>query len=173
MRKVILYIATSIDNYIAAKDGSVDWLFSDQDYGYKDFERSVDAVVMGGTTYRQALTLADEYPYAHKMSYIITRDISYRNSGDIKFIHQDVVDHMLELKEKPGKDIWLIGGSEINTLFLINDLIDEIWIYQHPVILGEGIPLFGNSNSMTWFELHDLEEFDTGMLKMIYVRKKE
>jgi dihydrofolate reductase len=171
MRKVILYIATSIDNYIAKKDGSVDWLFSDQDYGYQKFERSVDTVIMGGTTYRQVLSFGEEYPYAHKISYVITRDVSYQSTEDVKFIHHDVIDHIRELKEKPGKDIWLIGGSEINTIFLINDLIDELWIYQHPVILGEGIPLFQESNATTWFKLHDLEEFDTGMLKMVYIRK--
>ncbi len=171
MRKVILFITSSIDGYIARENGDVDWLFTDQDYGYKDFTETIDTVLMGGATYRQVLGFGGEWPYQTKNSYVFTHDASLRSNEEVTFIHHDVPEFVKGLKEKEGKNIWLIGGSQINTVLLNEDLIDEIQLFIHPVILGEGIPLFTGSSIETWFTINGIEEFDTGLMKLVYQKK--
>jgi dihydrofolate reductase len=171
MRKIILFIATSLDGFIARENGEVDWLFTEGEYGYKEFFNSVDTVLMGGKTYRQILTFGDEFPYATKQAFVFTRDVNYRSNEEVTFIHHDMIEFVNELRTKKGKDIWLIGGSEINTAFLNAGLIDEMWLFVHPVILTRGIPLFYDTGADHWMKINDIEEFDTGLVKMVYVRK--
>ncbi len=171
MRKIILYITSSLDGYIARENGDVDWLLQDQDYGYKDFVDTIDTVLMGGKTYRQVLEFGGEWPYQTKNSFVFTHDVSYQSNDEVTFIHHDVVPFVRELKDKEGKDIWLIGGSEINTLLLNEGLIDELWIFIHPMILGTGIPLFTSNSNDTWFQVNDIEEYDSGMVRIMYSKK--
>lgn len=171
MKKVILFIATSLDGYIARENGDIDWLLADQDYGYTDFISTIDTVLMGGRTYRQVLGFADEWPYADKKSVIFTHDVSNQSNDEITFIHHDIAANVSRLKEKKGKGIWLVGGAQINTMLLEAGLIDEIRIYKMPVVLGSGIPLFHQTNKDSWFKTHDIEEFESGVVKMIYVKK--
>lgn len=171
MRKVKLFIATSLDGYIARENGEIDWLYTDQDYGYHDFLATVDTILMGGRTYRQVLSFGEEWPYLDKQSIIFTKDVSQQSNEEITYVHHDVAAHVERLKQDKGKDIWLVGGAEINTLLLREGLIDEMWIFKMPVILGSGIPLFYKTPKESWFEIHDIEEFDTGLVKMIYHKK--
>lgn len=171
MRKVILFIATSLDGFIARENGDVDWLFTEGEYGYKEFYDSIDTVLMGGKTYRQVLTFGEEFPYATKQAYVFTRDINYKSNEEVTFIHHDMLDFVKDLKSRKGKDIWLIGGSEINTAFLAAGLIDEMWLFVHPVMLTRGIPIFYDTQVDHWFKLNNIEEFDTGMVKMVYHKK--
>ena len=146
MRKIVLFIATSLDGYIARENGDIDWLFSDQDYGYSKFFDSIDTVLMGGKTYRQVMGFGGDFPYASKNCFVFTHDVSYESNDEVTFIHHNLEEFTTALKEKEGKDIWLIGGSEINTILLNEGLIDEMRIFMHPVILGHGIPLFKESS---------------------------
>ncbi|MDQ3909707.1 MAG: hypothetical protein M3232_04815 [Thermoproteota archaeon] len=72
MRKIKLYIASSLDSYIASEGGGIDWLFTDEDYGYEKFYDSIDAILVGRKTYDQSLKF-DEYPYKGKKVYVFTR----------------------------------------------------------------------------------------------------
>lgn len=171
MRKIILYITNSLDGFIARENGDVDWLFTDQDYGYKAFTDSIDTVLMGGNTYRQVLGFGGEWPYLTKNSYVFTHDASFQSNEEVTFIHHDVIPFIKELKKKKGKDIWLIGGSQINTLLLNEGLIDEMWTFIHPVILGNGIPLFNKGSMESWFTVQNIEEFDSGLIKIVYHKK--
>lgn len=173
MRKIILFITTSLDGYIARENGDIDWLFTDGDYGYKDFVESVDTVLMGGVTYRQVLDFGGEWPYKTKRSFVFTSDVSYQNNDDVNFVHHDIGQFVKELKDEEGKNIWLVGGGQINSLLLNEGLIDEMWIYLHPVILGSGIPLFHGDVKESWFEIHNIEEYDSGLVKMIYHKKPD
>ena len=129
MRKVILYIATSVDNYIARKDGSVDWLDTtpkpkNHDYGYHAFYESVDTTIMGNATYKEILTFDIPFPYPDKTNYVFSRTAQPDNS-DVRYILSEIPSFISELKGQEGKDIWLIGGGEINTLLMDHELIDE------------------------------------------------
>ncbi|MBP2031071.1 dihydrofolate reductase [Methanohalophilus levihalophilus] len=148
-RNIILYIAMSLDGYIARKNGDVDWLDGDgsepnADIGYDEFYESVDAVIMGRKTYDQILTFG-EYPYKGTKGYVYTSE-SRSNNEYVEFTIENAEDLVRELKNKDGKDIWLIGGTGVIDEFVKKDLIDEYFISIIPCVLGEGIPLFKDNN---------------------------
>ncbi len=170
MRQVHLYITSSIDGFISRLDGSVDWLFEEGDYGVMDFVKTIDCAVMGGATYRQVLTFG-EWPYKDLKSYVITRDRTLSSEEDIQFVTEQPVEFFHNLKKKKGKDIWLIGGGEINSLFIREGLLDKISWYIQPIVLGQGIPLFAPSQIEEWFQVESVKSFPDGMVEVIYLKK--
>lgn len=178
MRKVKLYIAASIDGYIACPDGSLDWLSkypitSEQNYGYDDFFESVDSVIMGGKTYRDILNMDVIYPYKDKTSYIITQNKTNTKKENIHFITDNVIETISKLKKKEGKDIWLVGGGEIIAMFLEHDLIDEMIITIIPTILGAGIPLFPKMNQESSWYLINNQACKNSVLQVEYQKYKQ
>lgn len=175
MRKIKLYIAASIDGYIADIGGGLDWLSAypittELNYGYDEFFNSVDTVLMGGRTYRDILNMDVIYPYKDKISYIITRNKMNSPKEDIHFISDNIIERVSELKKQEGKDIWLVGGGEIISILLDNDLIDEIIITIIPMILGAGIPLFPNTAKETTWKLHNTHSYSNNVLQVEYHR---
>ena len=145
MRNIILYIATSLDGFIARKDGSLDWLpqSTEDDMGYADFYDTIDTVVMGRTTYEQVVgeLSPDVWAYAGKTCYVATSK-QMQNTKDVTFIGGDIAGFISGLKNDPGKDIWLVGGGNLIESFVRSNLIDKYIITVIPTILGGGIPLF-------------------------------
>lgn len=147
-RKVILYVAVSLDGYIADRHGSVAFLEGkdpsyDRDYGYQEFLSGVDTVLMGRKTYQQIMDelSPDDWPYPDLKSYIFTRHEIDDRRG-IAFVQKKPTKFVAELKEKPGRNIWVCGGSDIANQLISAGLIDEYHLHIMPVILGGGIPLF-------------------------------
>jgi dihydrofolate reductase len=169
MRKVVLFIASSLDGYIATNSGSIDWLFHDQDYGYKDFLTGIDTVMMGRRTYEQVLSFG-EYPYKNIQSFIFSRTHEGERDENVTFFSGDVECLVKGLKSTAGKDIWLVGGSEIIQTFMKHGLIDEFIISVHPIILGDGIPLFCAPLPLRTLTLRNSLAFDTGLVQLTYVR---
>jgi dihydrofolate reductase len=170
-RPVILFIATSIDGFIARKNGDIDWLFTDQDYGYREFFSCVDTVVMGRKTYAASLAFG-EYPYPGRISYVFSRTRKGQQDDNARFVAPDPAEFIAGLKSKPGKHIWLVGGSELIQSFVQCDLIDEYVISVHPVILGSGIPLFRSPLPTQKLIYRDCTSFDTGLVQMTYSRRR-
>jgi dihydrofolate reductase len=174
MKKIKLYIAASLDGYIARPDGNLDWLTkypmpTGTEYGYKDLMDSVDTIIMGGKTYRAVLDMDFEWPYSGKTCYIVSRrDTNLTPTEDVKFITENIVETIAELKERDGKDIWLVGGGQLVTLLLNHDLVDEMQICFIPVILGDGIPLFPKQPKESNWELTGHTAYDSGILKTDY-----
>ena len=148
-RKIILFIAQSLDGYIATKDDSLEWLFKVEgkgDNGFSQFIDPIDTVLMGKKTYKWIMEQnKDEYPYSEKTSYVFLNK-KQKNTKDVKFIYQDIVNFTQNLKSEADKDIWMVGGGNLLYTFLRENLIDELIITVAPVILGEGIPLFKVGN---------------------------
>lgn len=172
-RKVVLYIATSLDGYIARANGDVDWLSivedEQEDYGYNDLYHSIDTALMGRKTYEQILQFG-EFPYKGKRCYVIsTQDIE--NTDDVIFVHNDVGDFLRSLTNEVGSNIWLIGGAELIKYFYENDLIDEYIISIIPVVLGEGIPLFIGCRKEQKLELTYTETYASGLVQVHYKKR--
>ncbi|MGL4903495.1 MAG: dihydrofolate reductase family protein [Cetobacterium sp.] len=149
MRKIILYIAMSLDGYIANKDGKVDWLEGDgsdkNNVGtYFSFIENIDTVILGYKTYHQIITelSPQEWPYKGMKSYVFKNKIEPSNNEDIEFINEDIISFVQNLKNKNGKDIWICGGANLLNQFIDSNLIDFYQIAIIPTILGDGIPLF-------------------------------
>ena len=167
-RKVKLFIASSLDGYIAREDGDVSWLFSDADYGYSQFFASIDTVLMGRKTYDKLLGFGIEYPYRGKKSYVFTRSIKRANDPNVEFVSEDAADFVQKLAGSQGGDIWVDGGSEIISALLNAGLIDEIIVSVHPVVLGRGIPLFKNVQRQIDLKLVKSISYPGGLVLLHY-----
>ena len=167
MSKIILYIASSLDGFIARKNGSLDWLHTELDYGYKDFLQKIGITFMGNNTYQQVLAFG-EFPYPDKTNYVFTRNTDLAKDNNVTFISGDIAGFSRELKEKSEKYIWLIGGSEIIDLFLKAGLVDELILFIMPVMIGGGIPLFLNSDTDFHLNLLDCKSYSDGMVQLKY-----
>ena len=166
MRKIKLFIANSLDGYIARVNGSVDWLPTNVDSGYNEFYNSVDTVFMGRTTYDQILTFG-KYPYDGKEGYVFTTNTQTNKDENVEFV-SNVEEFIKKLVAKPGKDIWLVGGSGIISTLLDNNLIDEIILSIIPVVLGKGISLFKNSKKETKLQLIKSTKY-SGLVELHYI----
>ncbi len=165
MRKIVLYIASSLDGYIARSNGDIDWLFTDQNYGYTKFLDSIDTVLLGRKTYDQVLTFG-EYPYQEKKSYVFTKNRDFQATSDV-----EVVTHLesfvKDLRLLEGKNIWLVGGALLIRDFLNQNFVNEVILSVHPLILGDGIPLFANPNT-TALQLTGCQTYSSGMVQLSY-----
>ena len=178
MREIVLYIAASLDNYIARTDGNVEWLDSpdylipDEDYGYNNFYKSIDTTLMGNSTYKALLGFNVPFPYPDASNYVFSRSANNQDTEHVNFVSGNILDFVQELKNKKGKDIWLIGGAKINTLFIANDLIDKIILTIIPMTLGQGIPLFEGQAKETKFDLETCKYYDNGFVQLTLRKKK-
>jgi dihydrofolate reductase len=168
MRKLILFIATSLDGYTAGPNGEIDWLFADQDYGYRDFYARIDTVLMGRKTYELSLSFAD-YPYPGAAAYVFSRT-ARRPDEQVHFVAGDVGAFVQQLKRQPGRDIWLVGGGQIVRECLVADAIDELVISVHPILLGAGLPLFPPGFPRRGLALHSVQHFHSGLVQTTYLR---
>ncbi len=171
MGKVVLYIATSLDMYIARENGEVDWLFEEGDYGYEDFWDQVEATLMGKKTYDQVLSFGGEFPYIGKENYVFTRDASLTDTEHIQFVSGDIPSFIQKIRKKAENYVWLIGGGEIIRICMQAALVDELRLFVHPVILGKGIPLFLPQENELDYKLRKVNPFPNDLLELRYEKK--
>lgn len=172
-RKVILYIATSLDGYIAQPNDDLSFLSiveqEGQDYGYADFMKTVDAVIVGRKTYDKVISMGFDFPYADKDAYILTRT-ARTNTGPVKFYTKDLKSLIDKLKSESGKNIFCDGGAEIVNELLKDDLIDEFIISVVPILVGNGTKLFKDGRPEQKLELISVKSFDKGLTQLHYKR---
>jgi dihydrofolate reductase len=161
-RKVVLFIAMSIDNYIADDQGAVDWLEdnirgNEVDDSYNQMYSKIDTVVMGRITYDQVTQelSPEKYMYEDRQSYIITSRPE-QDTDSIKFRNQSPVELIQELQKEDGKDIWIIGGAQIVDPLVQANLIDEYILTTIPIFMGSGIRLFKEIGAQVPVQLVDV-----------------
>jgi len=155
-----------MDGYIAKEDGSVNWLPENTDSGYDQFYNSIDTVLMGKKTYEQILTFG-KFPYKDKTSYVFTRNPNQKKKDEnVEFVSK-VEEFTKKLISSSGKDIWLVGGSDIASTFLNNKFVDELILSVIPLVLGKGIPLFKNIKEEIKLELIKTTEY-TKLIELSY-----
>jgi len=174
MRKSI-YIATSLDGYIAAKDGNLDWLTKlenpeGSDFGFKEFLRKIDAIVMGRNTYE---FIKDYRPWPYdKPLFVLSSSLKVKSSlplPEVESVHLNVKELLSFLEKRGFQNIYIDGGNTINS-FLKEDLIDEMIISRVSVILGDGIPLFDKFSGTKFFKHIKTEVFSNGLTKSHYIK---
>jgi dihydrofolate reductase len=174
MRRIILYIATSLDNFIARPDGSIDWLEQttmnkNEDFGYQRFYDSVDTTIMGARTYEQICNFDVPFPYPDKRNMVITtRNDLEKVHESVEFLQTDLNTQMKKLKQVEGKNIWLIGGSQINTYMLKQRLLDRIIMTKIPVFIGAGIPLFQPVKDEFHAVLDESKNYGNNIMQLTY-----
>ena len=172
-RQVILYIAMSLDGYIARANDDLEFLSiveqEGQDYGYYDFVKTVDTVILGRKTYDKIISMGFDFPHTDKDSYIITKT-PRPSIGSVRFYTDDLTTLVKTLKSSEGKNIYCDGGAEIVNELLKNDLIDEFIISVIPILLGNGIKLFKNDRPEQNIQLISATSFEKGLVQLHYKR---
>jgi len=170
-RKVIVYIAMSLDGYIAAADENLDFLSlveqEGEDYGYGEFIKTIDTTIVGRKTYDKVLSMGYDFPHSDKESYIITRT-PRPAIGNIRFYTDDLKTLIRKLKESEGKNIFVDGGAEIINLLMHDNLIDTFCISIIPTFLGTGIRLFKDGRPETRLKLIRSDSFQSGLVQLWY-----
>jgi dihydrofolate reductase len=170
-RKVILYIASSLDGYIAKPNDDLSFLSrvqqEGQDYGYGKFIDNVDTVILGRKTYDWVMKQVKEFPHAQLDSYILTRT-QRKDIGKIKFYSGNLKELVLRLKLERGKNIFIDGGAEIVNELLKEKLIDQIYLSIVPILLGDGIRLFKGGLPEQNLRLINSLQFETGLIQLQY-----
>ena len=161
----------TLDGYIAGPNGEIDWLEAgaELDYGYEKFYASIDTTLMGNSTY-QVTQAVPKFPYPDKTNYVFTRGTPPPDTPHVRFISGDIAGFVRLLKKGSGKDIWLVGGGQVNTVMLNGDLIDEMILTVFPLALGEGIPLFAPGATRSSFKTVGCESYETGLIQWRLVR---
>jgi dihydrofolate reductase len=171
-RKVIVYVAASLDGIIAGPDGDISFLSQvekeGEDYGYAAFINTVDTVILGKKTYDKVASMGYAFPHADKEAYIITRTAQPTN-GRTVFYTGDVAELVRRLKAQEGKSIFIDGGAYVINQLLQSKLIDEIYLSVIPVILGSGIALFHQASPTQKILLKSVQHFDTGIVQLHYL----
>jgi len=170
-RKIILYIASSLDGYIAKPNNDLSFLSivqqEGEDYGYAEFVKTIDTVILGRKTYDWIMTQVSEFPHADKTTYIITRT-ERPGVGKTNFYTGNLKDLVLYLKSGKGKNIFIDGGAEIINQLLKENLIDEFIISIIPVLLGNGTKLFNDRRPEQKLELISTKQFKKGLVQLHY-----
>lgn len=174
MRKLKLYVATSIDGKIAGPNEELDWLpepeDKNEDFGYYAFYNTIDTTIMGYKTYKIGNSFGD-WPYKDKTSFVFSRNADKPIISKATLITQNPVEFVSTLKQQKGGDIWLVGGGEIVKLLHNAGLIDEYIITLIPVILGEGIELFPSITQKQELVLTLQQTFSQGVISLHYSKK--
>jgi|1048.fasta_scaffold45871_1 dihydrofolate reductase len=177
MGKLVLYIATSLDGYIARPDGDINWLEqvpnpNQIDHGYQAFLEGIGALVMGRKTYEKILSFGIDWPYPGLPCLVASQSPSVLvSSPDTQVVGAGISEAVLHWKATLEKDIWLVGGGQLLQYFLREKLVDELVLTLVPITLGEGIPLFPSSGMEQEWELGAVVPFETGLVSLSYSRR--
>jgi len=180
--RITLYVAASVDGFIAAPDGGVEWLdeyqretrgadaaadgAGSEPGGYDEFFATVECLVMGSTTYEQVRSFG-AWPYGETPTYVLTRRKRERASDAVEFVEGDVDVLATRLCDEYDH-VWLIGGADVARAFLRAGRVDELRLSLIPVLLGRGIPLFGDDDERRGLRLLASTTRETGVVELRY-----
>jgi len=169
MRKVTFGGANSLDDYFARQDDAVDWLLWGDEVRSitATFWKTVDTVVMGRRTYEVALR-SGTTSYPGVKNYVFSRTLKKSIDQKVEIISEDATEFVRKLKNLEGKDICVMGGGLLAKSLFEANLIDEIGLNIHPVLLGSGIPLFHEMSHQIDLELLDCKPFKNGCVFVSY-----
>lgn len=188
MRKLVYYVASTLDGFIAAPDGSYDFFplesdvvahlvaaypqtlptFAHAQFGIDRPGGRFDTVVMGRGTYDPGLAAGITSPYAHLQQYVFSRSLPPATEPEVEIVAGDPVAFVRELKTRDGKDIWLAGGGQLAGQLLPE--VDELILKLNPVVVGSGVPLVTRDFDPRRFTLVDTRPFDSGVVILRYAR---
>lgn len=170
-----VYIATSLDGYIATSDGGVEWLNEipnpeQSDFGFSEFISGIDAILMGRETFEKVLSFGS-WPY-EKPVFVLTNSLSVIPTDladKAHIVNGDLRKLVRQLNKQGYKNLYIDGGKTIQN-FLEDDLIDEIIIIRVPILLGNGIPLFGVLTKEKRFSHKQTKTYNNGLVQSYYTR---
>ncbi|EAR67313.1 hypothetical protein B14911_18000 [Bacillus sp. NRRL B-14911] len=177
-RKIILDLAVTLDGFIEGPKGEVDWCIMDPDMNFNNFLNEIDTILYGRKSYdlwgqyipdtEVSDTEKEAWELIHsKKKYVFSR-AQNKSENNVLFINEDIKEEIIKLKNEPGKDIWLYGGASLITTFINLKLVDEFRLSVHPVVLGEGKPLFTDIKQRVNLKLAETKKFSSGVVQLCY-----
>jgi len=176
MRKIVVYITTSADGYIARLDGSLDWLNRPRaagDYGMGAFYHSIDTILWGRKTYELALAFQKEgiqgTAFDPKVrNCVFSHRLLQSPDPAVEFVTESISGFAKRLRATPGKDIWIMGGASLIGSLLDAGEIDEFIIHVRPTFIGEGIPLIDPGHRTVLLSLRSCRHYSDGVVRLHY-----
>lgn len=182
MRKIILDLAVTLDGFIEGPNGEIDWCIMEEDPGldsaFAEFLSGIDTIFYGRISYELwgnykpnedagsgMKSIFDSIHSKKKYVFSTTRD---DDDGKATFINADIKDRVQQIRQQPGKDIWLYGGAKLITTFINLALVDVYRLAVHPVILGSGKPLFKDIDKRINLKLIDARGSQSGVTLLSY-----
>jgi dihydrofolate reductase len=173
MRKVVLGLGISLDGYIARPNGAVDFLFMPKDYSMGPFFATVDTAIMGRKSLEAGLKMSGgKLPRMNMAMYVFSNSKPPGERDGLVFINKSPASFIRQLRKRPGKDIWLMGGGELARAFLKADLVDRLYLGIVPILLGKGIPLFPSGFPQRDFTLLENKTYSKGLIALTYERSR-
>src|SRR6516225_6594080 len=172
-RKIIVYIATSADGYIARPDGDVGWLDRGRpkgSYGMGEFFRTIDTILWGRKTYGMGIEKGMSAAGFGKeiKNYVFSRQPQKSSEPGVEFISEPVKAFAQRLRSQPGKDVWMMGGGVIIASFLHESEIDEFIIHIVSIFIGDGIPLVAPRHRDIALRLRSTRKYPDGVVRLHY-----
>lgn len=168
MRTVKYSVAMSLDGYIAAPDGGYDWIIDDPTIDLAAQFKSFDAMLVGRRTY-EVMRAAEGSPQMAGMDiYVFSRTLNPEDYPEVTIVSEDAEATVAALRERPGKDIWLMGGGDLFRSLLGAGLVDAVEVAVIPVLLGGGIPLLPPPATSTRLKLTDTKTYASGIISLCY-----
>lgn len=169
MRKLILQLAVSLDGYIEGPNGEYDWCFTDDDYGMSEFLRRIDALFIGRKSYEMVSSMSAGAPpgFPKFTEYVFSNTLNSVKEGAV-LVSGDILEEVNKIKSEEGKDIWMFGGASLTTTLINLNLIDEMSLAIHPIILGAGKPLFQDIRERKKLTLVKSKVYPSGLAMMTY-----
>jgi dihydrofolate reductase len=177
LRKIIAYIATSADGYIARLDGDVEWLNRRPrtfDYGMGEFYSTIDTILWGRKTYDWLLSYYQKRGKTEGLfdtklaNYVFSHQPPEHPAAGVEFVSEPVKVFAQRLRAAPGKQIWMMGGGGVIASFLDAGEIDEFDIHVIPVFIGEGIPLVAPRHRDVSLRLRSSRKYPDGVVRLRY-----
>lgn len=169
-RRLRYQVAVSLDGYIAAEDGTYDWILDDDSIDFADLFAQFDTLIMGRLTFevveRNEGQLGPD-GYHGKDVYVFSRTMSDTGNPRVHVVHGDVATTLRELKAKPGKDIWLFGGGNLARQCFDAGLVDTVEVAVMPVMIGTGIPILPRGTRVS-LSLTNTHTYDSGIVMLEY-----
>jgi dihydrofolate reductase len=174
-RNVVLYIAMSLDGYIAKADGDISWLSMvetpGEDYGYSKFIQTIDTVILGRKTYDKVLSFGIPFPHKGRKCYVLSRSKTGTNEN-VTFHNSSMKALLEKIRKEDGKDIFCDGGAETIFELMRENLVDNYVISIIPIMLGGGIRLFKEGYPEHQLKLTETRRYPTGLVQLWYEKSR-
>lgn len=172
-RRIVVYVATSADGFIARKDGRVDWLDRppvEGSYGMGEFFKSIDVILWGRKTYGDG-TKGGGGGFGPKVKhYVFTHNPPTKPVKGVEFVNEPVKTFAARLRAQPGKDIWIMGGGGLIASFVDAGEVDDFIVHVIPTFIGEGIPLMAAAERTVPLALESTTKYEDGVVRLHYTR---
>ncbi|GAA0336075.1 dihydrofolate reductase family protein [Bacillus carboniphilus] len=177
-RKILLDLAVTLDGFIEGPKGEVDWCIMDPEMNFNNFLNQIDTILYGRKSYdlwgqykpdtKLSDTEKEIWGLVHSKEKYVFSKAQKKSENNVIFINENIEEEIIKLKNKPGKDIWLYGGASLITTFINLGLVDVFRLSVHPIILGEGKPLFIDIKQRVNLKLVETKRFSSGVVQLCY-----